>query len=92
VLDFLSYFRRSRNPASRREPAAADEVMDLGSMGGAISVTYVDIASLPAPVRAPREARSVRAPRKPAPQVRPPEPPTSEAWVPEPAPQEGMGS
>ncbi len=47
--DFLSYFRRRRNPALRREFAAADEVIDLGSMGGAISANYVDIASVSTP-------------------------------------------
>ena len=69
MLDFLSYFRRRRNPASRRDAADAGEVMDLGSMGGAISVTYVDIASLPAPARAPRDAQRVRRSRKSPPEL-----------------------
>jgi lipopolysaccharide export system ATP-binding protein len=86
VLDFLSYFRRRRNPASRRDAADADEVIDLGSMGGAISVTYVDIASLPAPARAPRDAQRVRRPRKTPPELRAPEPAPAEAWVSEPPP------
>jgi lipopolysaccharide export system ATP-binding protein len=88
VLDFLSYFRRRRNPASRRDAADADEVIDLGSMGGAISVTYVDIASLPAPARAPRDAQRVRRPRKTPPELRAPEPAPAEAWVSEPPPPE----
>jgi lipopolysaccharide export system ATP-binding protein len=97
VLDFLSYFRRRRNPASGRGVGDAGEVIDLGSMGGPISVTYVDIASLPAPARTSREAQRVRRPRKTPPELRAPEPapaevwvsepPTHEVWVPEPAPQ-----
>ena len=88
MLDFLSYFRRRRNPASRRDAADADEVIDLGSMGGAISVTYVDIASLPAPARAPRDAQRVHRPRKTPPELRAPEPAPAEAWVSEPPPPE----
>ena len=87
MLDFLSYFRRRRNPASRRDTADAGEVMDLGSMGGAISVSYVDIASLPAPARAPRDAQRARRSRKSPPELRAPEPAPAEVWVPEPAPQ-----
>jgi lipopolysaccharide export system ATP-binding protein len=88
VLDFLSYFRRRRNPASRRDAADADEVINLGSMGGAISVTYVDIASLPAPARAPRGAQRVRRPHKTPPELRAPEPAPAEVWVSEPPPPE----
>jgi lipopolysaccharide export system ATP-binding protein len=87
VLDFLSYFRRRRNPASRRDAADADGVIDLGSMGGAISVTYVDIASLPAPARAPRDARRVRRPNKSSSELRASEPTPAEVWVPEPPPE-----
>jgi lipopolysaccharide export system ATP-binding protein len=86
VPDFLSYFRRRRSGAPRRGPAAADEVIDLGSMGGAISVTYVDIASVAPPARAPREARHVR--RNSARELRAPEPVPAEVWVPETAPAE----
>ena len=97
MLDFLSYFRRRRNPPRRRGAAGAGEVMDLGSMGGAISVNYVDIASLPAPARAPRDAKLARRPRKAPSELRAPEPapaevwgsepPPPEVWVPEPAPE-----
>jgi lipopolysaccharide export system ATP-binding protein len=83
VPDFLSYFRRRRNPRTRRDPAAADEVIDLGSMGGAISVNYVDIASVPAPARASRKAARVPDRRKPAAEVRRSEQPTAETWAPE---------
>ena len=88
MLDFLSYFRRRRNPASRRDTADAGEVMDLGSMGGAISVSYVDIASLPAPARAPRDAQRARRSRKSPPELRAPDPAPAEAWVSEPPPPE----
>jgi lipopolysaccharide export system ATP-binding protein len=88
VPDFFSYFRRRPKPVSRREPAAADEVIDLGSMGGAISANYVDIASVPAPARAPRKAARVPDRRKPPAEVRRPEPPPTETWTPEPAPPE----
>ena len=81
--DFLSYFRRRRNPGTRRDPAAADEVIDLGSMGGAISVSYVDIASVPAPARAPRKVARMSDHPKPAAEVRLPERPTAETWAPE---------
>jgi lipopolysaccharide export system ATP-binding protein len=86
--DFLSYFRRRRNPALRRGPAATDEVIDLGSMGGTISVNYVDIASVPVPGRQPRKAARVPDRRKPPADVRLPEPPPAETWTPEPAQQE----
>jgi lipopolysaccharide export system ATP-binding protein len=88
VPDFLSYFRRRRNPALRRESAAADEVIDLGSMGGAISANYVDIASVSTPPRTPRKAARVPDRRKPPAELRRPEPPPVEAWVTEPAPRE----
>ncbi len=55
-------------------------------MGGAISVTYVDIASVAPPARAPREARHVR--RNSARELRAPEPVPAEVWVPETAPAE----
>jgi lipopolysaccharide export system ATP-binding protein len=47
VLDIFAYFRR-RGPAPRQPVAAEDEPIDLGSIGGAINGTYLDIASLPA--------------------------------------------
>jgi lipopolysaccharide export system ATP-binding protein len=88
VVAFLSYFRRRRNTSSRRDPGAAGEAIDLGSMGGVISVTYADIASLPAPARDSRGARRARKSRKspPPPELRP-EPALAEL-PPEPVPAE----
>ena len=88
MVAFLSYFRRRRNASSRRDPGAAGEAIDLGSMGGVISVAYADIASLPAPARDSRGARRVRKPRKspPPPELRP-EPALAEL-PPEPVPAE----
>jgi lipopolysaccharide export system ATP-binding protein len=88
VLDLLSYFRRRRNPASRLEAVDAGEIIDLGSMGGAISVNYVDIASLPAPARVPRDGQRVRRSRKSPPESRTPEPAPAEVWIPEAPPPE----
>jgi len=92
VLAFLSYFRWRRNSGLRREAGAAGDAIDLGSMGGVISVTYDDIASLPAPARSSREARRARSPRKSPPgpppsEPRPPEPPPAELRAPDPVPQ-----
>jgi lipopolysaccharide export system ATP-binding protein len=92
VLDFLSYFRRRRSRSSHGELDAASEAIDLASMGGVISVTYADIASLPAPSRDSRKARRARslrkAPPQPAPaELRPPEPLPLELRAPEPTPQ-----
>ena len=83
MLAFLSYFRWRRNPFWRRESAAAGEAIDLGSMGGVISVTYADIASLAAPGNDSRQARRSRGLRK-----SPPEPMPAELRGPEPPPPE----
>jgi lipopolysaccharide export system ATP-binding protein len=83
--DFFSYFRRRRNPVARRDPAAADQVIDLGSMGGAVSFNYVDIASVPNAARAPRKAARVPDRRNAQVDVRLPESPPAETWAPEPA-------
>jgi lipopolysaccharide export system ATP-binding protein len=103
VLPFLSYFRSRRNAPSRVEPSVAGEAIDLGSMGGVISVTYADIASLPVPDRDQRQARRVRSPRisppaqpppdlppseLPPPQLRPPQPLPAELRRPDPPPQQ----
>jgi lipopolysaccharide export system ATP-binding protein len=45
-LDIFSHFRR-RSAPRQREPLGDGNVIALGSMGGAINGTYVDIASLP---------------------------------------------
>jgi lipopolysaccharide export system ATP-binding protein len=66
VLDIFSYFRRRGPPDPGRTPAA-EEAIDLASMGGAISITYLDIASVPAP----REKSPVV--RRLAPSRQPPE-------------------
>ena len=62
-------FRRSKTPAEL-EPAEDDIAIDLGSIGGAINGTYVDIASLPPPEKPEKKARS-KAPDRP-PRERPP--------------------
>jgi lipopolysaccharide export system ATP-binding protein len=78
VADILSYFRRRRSPAPR-QPAAADEAIDLTSMGGVINSTYVDIASVPGTVEKARPKPPPRRPPRRAPveeslqrQARPP--------------------
>jgi lipopolysaccharide export system ATP-binding protein len=101
VVDLFSYFRR-RGPAPPRQPgAAAEDSIDLGSMGGTINGTYVDIASLPAESRTEAKARSKRPPpqRRPRPpeQRSPqPRPSSAEHAPPPPAPrprrQEGNGA
>jgi lipopolysaccharide export system ATP-binding protein len=65
VADLLSYFRRPKPPA-RRGPVDTSDLIDLGSMGGAISNVYLDIASVAPPERA-------RARPAPAPQAAPPQ-------------------
>jgi lipopolysaccharide export system ATP-binding protein len=67
VVDIFSYFRR--NGAPRRPALAGAEAIDLASMGGEISDTYVDIASVPSP---DRKARAKQPPR-PARTRRPPD-------------------
>jgi lipopolysaccharide export system ATP-binding protein len=71
VLDILSYLRRRSVPPSRK-PLADHEAIDLGSMGGAISTVYLDIASVPA--RAAKK-RTKASSAVPSPQHQPPEPP-----------------
>jgi lipopolysaccharide export system ATP-binding protein len=61
-LNILSHFRR-RPDRTRHAAVAEDETIDLASMGGVISRTYVDIASLPAP--APVKARAKAPPPQP---------------------------
>jgi len=72
VVDLFSYFRR--RPAAGREPAAFDDAIDLGSIGGAILDTYVDIASVEAPQK---KTRSKPPPRqeRPPPVLNGPRPP-----------------
>ena len=67
MQDIFSYFRR-RSSARRRTVIAEEEAIDLATMGGAINGTYLDIASVPAPVE---QARSKRPPPPPPPPVQP---------------------
>jgi lipopolysaccharide export system ATP-binding protein len=60
-LSILSPFRR-RTESARRESAADLEAIDLSTMGGAISGTYVDIASVSTP------ATKTRGGQKPQPE------------------------
>jgi lipopolysaccharide export system ATP-binding protein len=65
VLDLLSLFRR-RNATASRKPPADYEPIDLTTIGGAISTSYLDIASLPA---RPEKRRPKAPPRPPASQT-----------------------
>jgi lipopolysaccharide export system ATP-binding protein len=77
-LNILSHFRL--RPVDTRQAAVADdEAIDLASMGGVISSTYVDIASLPAP--APPKARA-KAPPPPQPERADRQPPAQQAAPP----------
>ena len=65
MLDLLSYFRRHAAPAHRK-PLAHYEAIDLASMGGTISTSYLDIASLPSPAEKARsKAQPVPPPQQP---------------------------
>ena len=97
MLDIFSYFRRRGGSARRQPVAAGDDAIDLGSIGGVINGTYLDIASAPA---AEAKARSKRPPQAASPQ-RPPErapqqrpPPVESAPPPPPRPrrQDGNGA
>jgi lipopolysaccharide export system ATP-binding protein len=64
ALDILSYFRRLKTPV-QRAPAAGDEAIDLGTMGGEINGTYLDIASVSAPApKARTKERPLRQPER----------------------------
>jgi lipopolysaccharide export system ATP-binding protein len=72
VLDILAYFRRS--PSSvRRKPVAADEAIDLATIGGTINGTYLDIASAPATEERARNKFPEQPQRQPEQPQRPPE-------------------
>ncbi|HEX3503532.1 MAG TPA: LPS export ABC transporter ATP-binding protein [Xanthobacteraceae bacterium] len=63
MTDLLSYFRRA--PAKAKRKPVAEDPIDLESMGGEISNTYLDIASVGAPVEKPRpKTREVKQPRE----------------------------
>jgi lipopolysaccharide export system ATP-binding protein len=84
VADIRSFFRR-RAKSARRAPLADSEAIDLASIGGAISTTYLDIASV-----APPEKARARVPA-PAPQIPSTPPPPAPPSRPQrqPAPQNG---
>jgi lipopolysaccharide export system ATP-binding protein len=85
VVDIFSYFRRRRGMVPRQS-FAADEAIDLGSIGGAINSTYVDIASVPA---ADEKVRArPPAPRRPPPRRPPPDEPAERAPPQRPPPDE----
>jgi lipopolysaccharide export system ATP-binding protein len=106
VVDIFSYFRRRRGLAPRQPVAGGDDAIDLGSIGGTINGTYVDIASVPAEPKArsrrapppppppPPQQRRQRSPER-QPQQRPP-PPSESAPPPSPPPrprrQDGNGA
>jgi len=72
-LTIFSYFRRSKAPAPQA-PVDDDIAIDLGTMGGEINGTYLDIASLPPPEKPEKKVRSKapeRAPRERAPERQP---------------------
>jgi lipopolysaccharide export system ATP-binding protein len=77
-LSILSHFRL-RSAGTRHAAVADDEAIDLASMGGVISSTYVDIASLPTP--APAKARA-KAPPPPQPERQDRQPPAQQAAPP----------
>ena len=68
VLNIFSYFRRRTAPAHRKLVPEGSEAIGLASMGGVISGSYVDIASVPAkskkgrkqPPRPPQEWQDTR--------------------------------
>jgi lipopolysaccharide export system ATP-binding protein len=73
ALAIFPTFRRSKAPAEPM-PAEDDIAIDLGSIGGTINGTYLDIASLPPPDKADKPDKKARskAPDRP-PRERPPE-------------------
>jgi lipopolysaccharide export system ATP-binding protein len=73
VQDIFSYFRR-RSSVRRKTVVAEEEAIDLATMGGAINGTYLDIASVPAPVEQARSKRAPSPPAHPAPEIAPPPP------------------
>ncbi len=78
-MDIFSYFRRRRSPAPRQPVAAGGEAINLGSMGGAISASYRDIASVPAAAERSRGRRPQRPPRQLPPEIVPTRVPAPDA-------------
>jgi lipopolysaccharide export system ATP-binding protein len=79
----FSIFRRRGRPATRQAVIAEEEVIDLGSMGGEINGTYLDIASAPERTARVRAERPRQRERRPPPDHRP-----RENWPQESRPQE----
>jgi lipopolysaccharide export system ATP-binding protein len=76
-LDILSYFRRSKPPASRAPEVDdfGDVAIDLQTIGGEINGTYLDIASSPVPEKKTRNKAPERPPRERSPERQPERPP-----------------
>jgi lipopolysaccharide export system ATP-binding protein len=101
VVDIFSYFRRRSTAAPRQPAAAAQDAIDLASIGGVINGTYLDIASAPAEPKESK-AKSKRPPqqrRQPpperSPQQRPPPPasaPAAATAPPAPRPRRAEGN
>jgi lipopolysaccharide export system ATP-binding protein len=64
VVDILSYLRRRKTPADQ-VPIAEDEAINLETIGGEISNSYVDIASISdPPPKPPTKERPLRQPER----------------------------
>jgi lipopolysaccharide export system ATP-binding protein len=64
VVDILSYLRRRKTPADPA-PIAEDEAINLETIGGEISNSYVDIASTSdPPAKPPTKERPLRQPER----------------------------
>jgi lipopolysaccharide export system ATP-binding protein len=59
LVDILSYLRRFKQPGDRA-PIAEDDAINLETIGGVISNSYVDIASTAAPAEKVRTVERVR--------------------------------
>jgi lipopolysaccharide export system ATP-binding protein len=81
----FSYFRRRRSPAPRQPVIPGDEAINLASMGGAISSTYVDIASVSA---AAQKMRKPARRRRRGPENMPQRPPPPESELQRHSPKE----
>ncbi len=59
MVDILSYIRRFKQPGERA-PVAEDDAINLETIGGVISNSYVDIASTAAPAEIAALAEKVQ--------------------------------
>jgi lipopolysaccharide export system ATP-binding protein len=78
VVDIFSYFRRNGAPPPRPAVAGVDAI-DLSSIGGEISDTYVDIASVPSPDRKTRGKPPPPSSARRAPDAVPKRPPLADS-------------